>query len=158
MTTEEYLERLRINDLFTRYYAAIDDKQFDVNIIKAIFTGDARIIKPNGLGTLGCDNINDANKKSFARFKATHHVTSDYIIDIAGDTASVRANLTGMHLWADDERNPTPNNKHFYAGIVLAAKVNLVNNNWLISELVYRNVWRTGEGLAEMAKFGRPKE
>jgi hypothetical protein len=159
MMTDKHLiqfEKLQVSELLSRYFSAIDDKHFELDIIEATFTADARILRPNGSETVGHGNILEVNRKSFARFKATHHVSSDHIIDIAGDTATVRANLTGMHLWADDENNPSLNGKHFYAGIVLTAKAVKADNSWRISELAYRNIWRTGDGMAEMAKFIRP--
>ena len=155
---KEHFERMQISSLLIKYFSSIDDKRFDLNIIESTFTSDARIVKPNGSETIGHNNILNTNKNSFARFKATHHVTTDYIIDILRDTATVRANLTGMHLWADDEKNPMLSGKNFHAGNVLTANVIKVDNNWRISELIYRNVWRTGEGMSEMAKFAHPKE
>ena len=150
-------ERIEIGDLLVKYFRAIDDKQFDKAIVKATFTNDAQIMRPNGSATIGHDNIFDGHKKSFARFKATHHVITDYIVDINDTLATLRANITAMHLWADNDDNPSLNNKHFLAGGVLTAKAIKVNNDWRISELTNRNVWRTGEGMSEMANFERPK-
>ena len=155
---KEHLEKVQISDLLIRYFRSIDDKQFDINIIESTFTGEARIVRPNGSVTFGHENILDVNRKSFARFKATHHVTTDYIIDITGDTAMVRANLTGMHLWAEDENNPIPGNKSFHAGVVITAKATRIENKWRLDELTYRNVWRTGEGISEIAKFALTKD
>jgi hypothetical protein len=152
---KNYLEKKAISDLLTGYFRAIDDKCFDLAAIEATFTGDARIVRPNGSETAGHDNILEANKKSFARFKATQHVLTDFIIDLDGAAASLRANLTGMHLWADNETNPSLNGKHFHAGIVLTAKAVKVNDEWRLGELAYRSVWRIGEGMAEMANFSK---
>jgi len=150
-------DKAQISELLIRYFMSIDEKQFTKDIIETTFTTDARILKPNGLVTAGYEEILQSNIRSFSRFKATHHVTTDYLISINGDEAAVRANLTGMHLWADDEANPSLNSKHFYAGIVLTAKAVRTNGDWRISELAYRNIWRTGDGMAEMAKFARPE-
>jgi SnoaL-like domain len=157
MNENVYLERAQISDLLIRYFSAIDDKRLDLSIIESTFTGDAHIMRPNGSALVRHKNILDSQKISFARFKATHHVTTDYIIDINDDKAAIRANLTAMHLWADNENNPALNNKHFLAGAIIFAKAVKINNNWRISELVNKNVWRTGEGMSEMAKYERPK-
>ncbi|MPR36295.1 nuclear transport factor 2 family protein [Salmonirosea aquatica] len=66
-------------------------------MVGATFTPDAQVIKPNGAISIGHGNILDGQRKSFARFRATHHVTTDYIIDLDRDKATVRTNLTAMH-------------------------------------------------------------
>jgi hypothetical protein len=161
MTTIEiqilnHLEKYLITELLVKYFRAVDDKCLDMTIFEAIFTNDARIMRPNGSATIGHVNIHDGHKKSFARFKATHHVITDYIIDISETTATLRANLTAMHLWADNENNPSLNNKQFFAGAVLSAKAIKIDNDWRLCELTNRNVWRTGEGMTEMANYERP--
>ena len=152
----QYFERIKIGDLLTRYFSAIDDKKLDLSIAEATFTIDARVVRPNGSALVGYNNIFESHKKSFARFKATHHVITDYIIDINDNTALVRANLTAMHLWADNDDNPALNNKHFLAGAVLSIKAVKVDDKWRLSELINRNVWKTGDGMMEMANFEKP--
>jgi hypothetical protein len=61
-----------------------------------------------------------------------------------------------MHLWADNVNNPSLNNKHFLAGAVIFAKAIKIDNTWKLSELRNQNVWRTGDGMIEMANFERP--
>lgn len=152
------IDRTQISNLLIQYFGAIDDKTLDKSIVEATFTHNAKILRPNGSATIGHANILDGHKKSFARFKATHHVITDYIIQISDKDATLRANLTAMHLWADNEDNPSLNDKHFFAGAVLSAKVVKVDNDWRISELINRNVWRMGEGTKEMANYERPKK
>ena len=76
MTIEEQLkeiiERTQIIDLLIRYFAAVDDKCIDIEIVKATFTSDAKIIRPDDAEIVGQENILDGHLKSFARFKATH--------------------------------------------------------------------------------------
>jgi len=161
MTTEgqikNHFERAQISHLLIRYFRAVDDKRLDIEIIEATFTNDAHIVRRNGSALVGHNDILEGQKKSFARFKATHHVTADYIIDINDNTATIQTNLTAMHLWADDDDNPALNNKHFLAGGILIAKAVKADNSWRICELTNRVVWRTGEGMTEMANFERPK-
>lgn len=154
---KEIIGRACISNLIIKYFRAIDDKCLDLSIVEATFTNQAQIVRPNGSATIGYEKILDGHKKSFARFEATHHVITDYIIGFDKNTATLRANLTAMHLWADNDENPSLNNKHFLAGGVLSAKAILVDHNWRISELINRNVWRTGEGMAEMANYERPE-
>ncbi len=125
---KEIIERTQISNLLTKYFGAIDDKRLDKNIVETTFTNNAKILRPNGSATIGHDNILDGHKKSFARFKATHHVITDCIIDINDNVAKLRANLTAMHLWADIGDDASLNNKHFLTGAVLSAKAIKVDN------------------------------
>jgi len=157
MDENVYFERTQIIELLVRYFSAIDDKCLDLSIIETTFTNEARIKRPNGSALVGHNNILDSQKKSFDRFKATHHVTTDYIIDINDNRAVIRMNLTAMHLWADNVNNPTLTNKHFLAGAIIFAKAIKIDCKWRLSELTNQNVWRTGDGMTEMANFERPQ-
>jgi len=51
VTTKEQLneivEKTHVTDLLIRYFAAVDDKCLDPEIVKATFTSDAKIIRPD---------------------------------------------------------------------------------------------------------------
>ena len=149
------IERTQIADLLTRYFAAVDDKCLDIEIVKATFSDDAKIIRPDDSEMVGQENILDGHLKSFARFKSTHHVITNFIVDVNNNMASVRSNVIANHLWADDEDNPSLNNKYFLADGVFSAKAIKIENNWRISELRNNVVWRTGDGMIEMLNFFR---
>jgi SnoaL-like domain len=151
----ELFDHLQISGLLSRYFRAIDDKCLDLTIVKATFTTDGRVVRPNGSALIGWEDIFNSQKKSFARFRATHHVTTDYVIEITGDTAQVRANLTAMHLWSDDECDPNSLQTHFVAGGVLLVLAKRTSDGWRISELVNRNTWRSGAGMSVMGNYER---
>ena len=155
---KEIIERAQISNLLVQYFAAIDDKQLNKKIVEATFTEDAKIVKPNGAISIGHENILEGQIISFTRFQATQHTTSDFIISLSGDKATIRTNLTAMHIWADLAEDPSLKGKHFHAGGILLTKAIKMDNRWYINEWIFRNVWRTGEGMNEMAKFARPKE
>jgi hypothetical protein len=149
----EIIERMQIADLLTRYFAAVDDKCLDLDIVKATFTSDAKLIRPDGSEMIGQENILDSHTKSFARFKATHHVITNFIVDINYNIATLRSNIIANHMWTDNEDNPSLNNKHFSADGVFSAKAIKVDNQWRISELRNNVVWRTGDGMKDMLDF-----
>ena len=162
MTPEEQLkqiiEKTEITDLLIRYFAAVDDKYLDLEIAGATFTSDAKIIRPDGTAIVGKENIFDGHLKSFARFKATHHVMTNFIVDINNDRATLRCNIIANHMWADNKDDPSLNNKNFLADGVFSAKAIKVDNQWRIIELKNRVVWREGEGMKEILNFGRLKD
>lgn len=80
------------------------------------------------------------------RCKGAHHVTSDHIIDFDGDTARLRANMTAMYLWSDEESDPRSLQTHFVAGGVFEAVVVRDADGWRFNDLKPRITWRTGAG------------
>ena len=155
---KEIIEKTQIADLLTRYFAAVDDKRIDILIVKATFTSDAKIIRPDGSEMVGQENILHGHAKSFARFKATHHVITNFIVDINNNIANLRSNIIANHMWVDNEDNPSLNNKYFLADGVFSAKATKLDNQWRISELRNNVVWRTGDGMKEMLNFFKHSE
>ena len=151
------IEKAEISSLLINYFKAIDEKQLDTESVEKTFTADAKVIKPNGAVSAGAYEILEGQLKSFARFKGTQHACSDFIIEIVNDNASVRTNLIAMHVWAHIHENPSLEGKHFHAGGVLSTRAIKVDGKWRISEWIFRNVWRSGDGMEEMAKFARPQ-
>ncbi|MFN8474666.1 MAG: nuclear transport factor 2 family protein [Anaerolineae bacterium] len=146
----EFIDRLEISDLLSRYFRAIDDKGLDLTIVEATFLEDGRVVRPNGSALNGWQEILDGQNTSFARFRATHHVITDHVIDIQGDTAKLQANVTAMHLWGYEHLDPNSLDSHFLAGGVLTALAKRTSDGWRFSEMTNRNVWRTGTGFATM--------
>jgi SnoaL-like domain len=146
----ETADRAEISGLLSRYFSAIDDKRLDRATMEAVFTADGRMTRPNGASLAGPEAIAASLNESFARFRATHHVSSDHVIDLDADSARIRANLIAMHLWADTERDPNTLQTHFLAGGVVHALAVRTDRGWRISEVSLRNTWRTGSGYAAM--------
>jgi len=106
MTRDDVADRVTITDLISRYFGAVDDKCLDTAIVEATFTADGRLVRPNGSAMVGRQEILAGQTESFARFRATHHVSTDHLVRVDGDRARIRANLTAMHLWADERAIP----------------------------------------------------
>jgi hypothetical protein len=153
----KFIDRMQISELLSRYFAAVDDKCIDMKIVKATFASDGKIVRPDGSAIVGWKDILDRQNESFARFRATHHVMTDPVIDIEGNKAKMRANLTAMHLWNFNESDPNSLTSHFAAGLVCSAVAVQTSDGWRINEMSNCNVWRTGDGLLTMARDLIPK-
>ncbi len=105
---------------------------------------------------VGPHDILAGQTQSFARFRATHHVTSDYVIEVNGDTAQVRANLTAMHLWDHGEGDPCWIESYFFVGDVIRAGARRTPSGWRLTGLEVRTVWRTGADFGSMLQTGGP--
>lgn len=153
----ELADRTQIVDLLSRYFSAVDDKCLCRATVDATFTMDGRLVRPNGTALVGREAIFCGQSESFARFHATHHVITDHVVDLDGDAARLRANLTAMHLWSQSESDPNSLERHFVAGGVLRALAARTDEGWRLSELALRNTWRTGAGQSAMARTGTPE-
>ena len=50
---EKLMHTVAITEVVNRYFAALDQKQFDVTTMRQIFADDAKIVRPNGAVTTG---------------------------------------------------------------------------------------------------------
>ena len=120
------MHTVAITEVINRYFAALDQKQFDVTTMSQIFADDAKIVRPNGAVTKGPKEIGDSHNHSLNRFQATQHLTSGFSITLKDDiSAEIRANLIAMHLWAEGHGDPNanPNDNFFLAGGVISGHV-----------------------------------
>jgi hypothetical protein len=149
--------------LLSTYFAAVDDKRLDAAVVAATFTADGTIRRPDGTLLSGHEAILTGQNESFARFRATHHMLTDPVVEITGDNARVRTNMQAMHLWHEAHRDPLELVTHFLAGGVLTAVATRLGDSgstghsggWRLTEMAMRPVWRTGSGLGLVARAGR---
>lgn len=130
--------------MLNRYFGAIDDKRLDLSVLKATFLEDGQIARPDGSALKGWQNILDGQNKSFARFRGTHHVVTNQVVDIDNDIAELRANMTAMHLWKLEDNDPYSLDSHFVAGGVMTGRMKRTAEGWRFSAFSNRVVWRTG--------------
>ena len=156
MTTDAqhtvWLDKLAITELLTKYFQLIDDKEFAVDKMQALFTEDGSLTRPNDNVVSGPAEIAASNTESFARFRATQHLPSGFVIQITGDEATLRANVMAMHLWADGHGDPNSLERYFVGGVVVRASARRTADGWRLTKLGGRNVWRGGSGFGMMAK------
>jgi len=142
--SSELADRCAVSALLSSYYAAIDDKRLDESTVASIFAVDGQLTNPSGDTHSGRDTILKAQIGAFSRFRATHHVTSDHLVDVDGDTAWIRANMTAMHIWMPAERDDLSLQPYFVAGGVFTADAQRTLDGWRLRQLTLRITWRTG--------------
>jgi len=150
-----WVDKLALTELVTTYFQLVDDKDLAVEKMQAIFTDDGAITRPNDAVVKGPAEIAESNRSSFARFRATQHLPSGFVIDLDGDRATVRVNVMAMHLWADGFGDPNALDKHFVGGVVIHASARRTASGWRLSSLRGRNVWRSGSGFGTMLQTTR---
>jgi len=142
----------QVGTLLSRYFAAVDDKRIDADIVAETFTPDGQIVRPDGVALSGRDAILTGQTESFARFRATQHMITDLVADQDGATVRVRANVQAMHLWAEGRHDPRELESYFVAGGVLRAVAVHTPDGWRLAELSHRPTWRAGAALAMMTR------
>ncbi len=150
---DKLMHTVAITEVINRYFAALDQKQFDVTTMSQIFADDAKIVRPNGAVTKGPKEIGNSHSRSLSRFQATQHLTSGFIITLKDDpSAEFRANLVAMHLWAEGHGDPNadPNDNYFLAGGVITGHVIWGASGWRITEITLQVSWRRGTGFQQM--------
>ena len=150
---DKLIHKVAITEVINRYFAALDQKQFDVTHMRQIFAEDANIVRPNGAVTTGPKEIGDSHSHSLSRFQATQHLTSGFIITLNDDTsAEFRANIVAMHLWAAGHGDPNanPNDNYFLAGGVITGHVRLGASGWRMTEIANQVIWRRGTGFQQL--------
>lgn len=134
------IARAEISDMIDRFSRDLDDytvegRPFDVEWVRAYFTDDAHVDYPPGSASGAQDIAALIGGKAMAPFQRTHHVTTNYVIDLASDAnhASVRFNLIATHVYAADA-NENPDH---------APGSRLVVGDYYESEMVHTGVgWR----------------
>ena len=147
------IHTIAITEVINRYFAALDQKRFDLPAMSQIFADNAKVIRPHGQVMTGPKEIGESHSRSFSRFRATQHLTSGFMITVIDSTtARFRANLVAMHLWAEGEGDPNvdPNDNYFLAGGVITGQVALVADGWRITEIANQPTWRRGTGFQQV--------
>ena len=150
---EAFFQKAEITELIHRYFAALDQRDFDATTLRLLFADDARIVRPNGAETIGPQALGESHRKSFVRFRATQHLASGVVVTLHDhEQAAFRGNLVAMHLWAEGLGDPTvpPNDNYFLAGGVLSGKAALTSQGWRITQLANDVIWRKGTGFQQI--------
>jgi hypothetical protein len=154
---EDQSPKAQIVEVINRYFAAVDDKCLDFALAESTFAPEGKMVRPNGAEMVGPAAICEGQNESFARFRATQHVMTNYVVDLVGEHARVRANVIATHLWAPGQGDPIALESHFTAGGVITVEVVRLEGGWRITRLENRIVWRTGSGFVQMLATGRAR-
>ena len=88
-TTDDLRDRAELSDLISRLYVAMDAHQFDD--LRGIFTDDATATTPGGMAS-GREALIEQAARNHTSDVTHHHLTTNVLVEVDGDRASVRAN------------------------------------------------------------------
>ena len=145
-------DRLAIGGLLSGYFRGLDDKRLDAAWAEAVFTADAVLDFPPDRVVQGPGAILDLTERIASWWKATHHLTTDHLVDIDGDDASLRANLYVTHIHHDDD--PRPDVENFVLGGVCDLVCARTPQGWRASWFTLKEVWVLGDPPAAVLQPG----
>jgi 3-phenylpropionate/cinnamic acid dioxygenase small subunit len=139
---DDNVKRLRdqseITTLLYQLGAALDEKRFDD--LREIYTPQAVFDFAGSPKTGDLDSAIAGGKDMGARFAHTHHVMTNPIVELNGDTARVRANLIATHVYRADAPE-----RHYTAGMVYHFTAVRIPDGWRFSHVKLERIWRSGQ-------------
>ncbi|ADB50517.1 nuclear transport factor 2 family protein [Conexibacter woesei] len=139
------VDRARISDLLHSYARCVDTKDWDGFV--ANFTADAVLEYPwEGEWSRheGQAGLAEKLDRSFSRYHATQHMSSNHQISIDGDTARSTSYLHSSHIRsAEDQQDHWDVGGWYHCEYVRTAE------GWRFTHLVLEAVWQT-DGVADI--------
>lgn len=133
------MDRLEIDDLLNRYIYAIDERGPDEAQAKALFTDDVVQDFPPDVYT-GIEHVAPVHAQFLAPWGPTLHRTTNHLIDVDGDRATVRAKFLAAHVHRDDDPGTV-----FHIGADLTADAVRTADGWRMSRIRLDVVWTEGD-------------
>jgi len=131
-------DRSELIELVYRLGAALDEKRSED--LRTIYTDQAvfEFSSNPDIGDLesAIDNANKMGK----HFAHTHHVMTNPIVELDGDSATVRVNLIATHVYRDDEPG-----LHYQVGIVYRFMAVRTALGWRFSHVKLKQIWSNGQ-------------
>jgi len=140
------VDRAEITALFDRFFVTLDthdEATHDDDWYRTLFTEDVRLRFPIGGhdGVTGCADLETRAKGNWER---THHVGANYVMDIDGDHATLRAQVLATHVHFPSGNGPRP---HFAMGGSYDAEAVRTGDGWRFRLVALHVVWTSGEPL-----------
>lgn len=132
-------DRAEIARLCDRYAGHLDKDRHTDSWFDAVFTDDALLTFPMGQFE-GLEGFGRFQEMARTTFERTHHISSNYDIELDTDRAQVRAHLMAAHVaHRDDTGNHFTIGGHYEADAVRTAR------GWRIRRLTFDLVWTSGD-------------
>jgi len=125
-------DRHEVAGLVSRLYALIDEGRYDE--LGSVYARDVELELPTG-SLRGLENIVTVARQRFGRYERVQHVSSDVLVELEDDAASIRANHLAYHLHAGGR---------FDAGIVQRFEAARTPDGWRLTKGRADVIWRTG--------------
>ncbi|MCT2593413.1 nuclear transport factor 2 family protein [Streptomyces sp. N2-109] len=133
-------DRAALTDLLDRYQHSLDQGPFDAAWAARFYTADAHIEVPVGASE-GREEIARDTTRGVGLFARTQHVGTNYVIDLDGDRATVRASVVSLHVL----RGERPQEGMFASGGWNDYELLRTDEGWRIHRQAMHITWTQGE-------------
>lgn len=138
-------DRAELTELIDRYVTLLDTQDehgFDDTWTRTVFTADCRLEFPVGNAS-GLEGLAAFHLDRKSRFARTHHLASNYGIQLEGDTARIRIHLVASHVHHED--GPDPGGRFDIGGYSEGEAVR-TPDGWRLHRWKFNLVWSAGAG------------
>ncbi len=132
-------DRAEIARLCDSYAVHLDRSRHDDAWLSTVFTEDCLLTFPMGQYK-GMEGLVRFQEMARTTFERTHHLSSNYDIEVDADQAQVRAHLMAAHVPHRDDLG-----HHFTIGGHYEAEAVRTQDGWRIRQLTFDLVWTSGE-------------
>ncbi|MEV5153038.1 nuclear transport factor 2 family protein [Streptomyces werraensis] len=130
-------DRAAVTDLISRYLRSLDEGVLDDEWARAFHTED--VVAEMPIGTVrGRDAVLDRVRRGMALFDRTVHLSTNDVVEIDGDRATVRGAQLSTHVLADGSQEVFVSAGHTETELVRT------DEGWRISATALRVVWTRG--------------
>lgn len=127
-------DRAAVTDLISRYLRSLDEGVLDDDWARAFHTED--VVAEMPVGTVrGRDAVLDRVRRGMALFDRTVHLSTNDVVEIDGDRATVRGAQLSTHVLADGSQEVFVSAGHTETELVRT------DEGWRISATALRVVW-----------------
>jgi hypothetical protein len=132
-------DRAELAGLCDRYATHLDKNRHSDSWLDTVFTEDAVVTFPMGQykGMAGLVRFQEMARTTFER---THHLSSNYDIELDTDQARIGAHLMAAHVPHRDDLG-----HHFTIGGHYEALAVRTTHGWRLRELTFDLVWTAGD-------------
>lgn len=148
-------DRTEISEKLSEFFRGFDTKRLDRAWVEGLFSYDAVLDFPI---TPNCQNhrvILEEMQRLASWWKATRHLTTDHLVEIAGDNASLRANVLATHIHPDDD--PRPVVRNFVHGGTCDLVCVRTPKGWRITRFTLTVLWVDGDPPTAVLQYGPPE-
>ena len=133
-----------INTLVSRFFRALDAREFKDGWAREFLTDDVRTETPLGT-TRGSAVVGEA-EVSVERYARTQHISSDLLVDTAGDRAQASWNALMTHVHHDTTLERLGENVPplFTVGGRYDAELRRTPDGWRIAHMTVHAIWTDG--------------
>ncbi|MFC9914450.1 nuclear transport factor 2 family protein [Streptomyces sp. NPDC059862] len=142
----EIESQVRVAALLNRYLVSLDEEELDAAWAAGLFTQDAVVAFPISRHE-GLAGMADYHSTALSAFAATMHLGSPAVVEVSGDSATLRANLVSTHVHRTGGREGAP--QLFTTGTSVHGRARFTPLGWRLSELSFRLVWADGSPRSE---------